>query len=80
MATKRKNKSVDREIRTPLMKMKLNQEVKAIELLLSDDELVAFRKLPQSERRDVVLKVKQQKAERAVDAEIIDYFRRLNSL
>lgn len=79
MATKRKKKSVDREIRTPLMKMKLNQEVKAIEFLLSDDELAAFRKLPQSERRDVVLKVKQQKAERAVDAEIIDYFRRLNT-
>ena len=79
MAKKQKTKSVNRENRSPLMKMKLNQEIKAIELLLSGDELDAFRKLPQSERRDVMLQVTQRKAENAIDAEIIDYFKRLNT-
>lgn len=79
MAKKQKTKSVDRENRSPLMKMKLNQEIKAIELLLSDDELEAFRKLPQSERRDVMLQVTQQKAANAIDAEIINYFKQLNT-
>ena len=79
MAKKQKTKSVNRENRSPLMKMKLNQEIKAIELLLSGDELDAFRKLPQSERRDVMLQVRQRKAENAIDAEIIDYFKQLNT-
>ena len=79
MAKKQKTKSVDRENRSPLVKFKLNQEVKAIELLLSDDELEAFRKLPQSERRDVALKMVKQKTERTIDAEIIDYFKQLNA-
>lgn len=79
MAKKQKTKSVNRENRSPLMKMKLNQEIKAIELLLSEDELDAFRKLPQSERRDVMLQVRQRKAATAIDAEIIDYFKQLNA-
>lgn len=79
MTKKQKRKSVDRENLSPMAKLKLNQRIKSTESMLSGDELDAFRKLSQSERRDVVLKVKQQKAERAVDAEIIDYFRRLNT-
>ena len=79
MAKKRKAKAVDRENRSPLMKLKLNQEIKMGESLLSEDELVAFRKLPPSEKRDVVLNVSKQQAEEAIDNEIIDYFKRLNA-
>ena len=79
MTKKRKAKSVNRENRSPLMKFKLNQEIKALELLLSDDELEAFRKLPQSDRRDVALKMVKQKTERAINDEIIDYFKQLNA-
>ena len=79
MAKKRKAKSVDRENRSPLMKLKLNQEIKMVESLLSEDELAAFRKLPPSEKRDVVLSVSKQQAEDAIDEEIIGYFKRLNA-
>lgn len=79
MPKKRKAKPVDRENLSPLMKLKLNQRIQAMELLLSGDELEAFRKLPQSEKRDVVLSVSKQQAERAIDDEIIDYFRQLNA-
>ena len=79
MAKKRKAKSVDRENRSPLMKLKLNQEIKMVESLLSEDELAAFRKLPPSEKRDVVLSVSKQQAENAIDDEIIDYFKQLNA-
>ena len=79
MTKKRKAKSVNRENRSPLMKWKLNQEIKAVELLMSDDELEAFRKLPQSEKRDVVLTISKQQAEEAINAEIIDYFKQLNA-
>lgn len=79
MAKKRKAKSVNRENRSPLMKFKLNQEIKAVESQMSDDELEKFRKLPQSEKRDVVLKVSKQQVEKAIDAEIIDYFKQLNA-
>ena len=79
MAKKRKAKSVDRENRSPLMKLKLNQEIKVVESLLSEDELAAFRKLPPSEKRDVILSVSKQQAEEAIDAEIIGYFKQLNT-
>ncbi len=79
MAKKRKAKSVDREKRSPLMKFKLNQEIKTVESLLSEDELIAFRKLPPAEKRDVVLSVSKQQAEEAIDNEIIDYFKQLNA-
>ena len=79
MAKKRKAKSVDRENRSPLMKLKLNQEIKVVESLLSEGELAAFRKLPPSEKRDVILTVSNQQAEEAIDAEIIGYFKQLNA-
>lgn len=79
MTKKRKVKAVNRENRSPLMKWKLNQEIKVVESLMSDDELEAFRKLPQSEKRDVVLTISKQQAEKAINAEIIDYFKRLNA-
>ena len=79
MAKKRKATSVNRENRSPLMKFKLNQEIKAVESRMSDDELEKFKQLPQSEKRDVVLKVSKQQVERAIDAEIIDYFKQLNT-
>ena len=50
-----------------------------VESLLSEDELAAFRKLPPSEKRDVILSVSNQQAEEAIDAEIIDYFKQLNA-
>ena len=56
------------------MRLKLNQMVKSTEAQLSGDELEAFRKLSQADKRDVVIKV----SENAVDAEIIDYFKQLN--
>ena len=76
MAKKRKKKPTNREHYSPLMRLKLNQMIKSTESQLSGDELEAFRKLSQSDKRDVVLKV----SENAVDAEIIDYFKQLNSL
>lgn len=72
---KRKTKSVNQENYSPLMRLKLNQMVKSTEAQLSGDELEAFRKLSQADKRDVVIKV----SENAVDAEIIDYFKQLNS-
>jgi len=60
------------------MKFKLNQEIKAVEQHLSGDELAAFRKLPQAEKRDVVLAVAKKQVDEAIDAEIINYFRQLN--
>ena len=79
MSKKRKAKSVSRESRSPLMKFKLNQEIKAVEQHLSGDELAAFRQLSPSEKRDVVLAVAKKQVDKAIDAEIIDYFRQLNA-
>lgn len=42
--------------------------------MLSGDELDAFRKLSQSEKRDVVQEMLRKAANSAIDAEIIDYF------
>ena len=53
MAKKPRRKSVDRENLSPLAKLKLNQKIKDAELLLSGDALESFRKLPQSEKREV---------------------------
>ncbi|WP_157474562.1 hypothetical protein [Leucothrix mucor] len=78
MSKKRKAKSVSRESHSPFMKFKLNQEIKAVEQHLSGDELAAFRKLPQAEKRDVVLAVAKKQVDEAIDAEIINYFRQLN--
>ena len=79
MAKKRKAKSVNRENRSPLMKFKLNQEIKVVESRMSDAEREAFKKLPQPEKRDVVLNISKQQTENAIDAEIIDYFKQLNA-
>ena len=49
------------------------------ELMLSGDELEAFRKLSQTEKRDVVQEVLRNKVSEAIDAEIIDYFKELNA-
>ncbi len=46
---------------------------------LTAEELEAFQKLPQSEKRDVVLTVSKRQAERAISDEIIDYFKQLNA-
>lgn len=75
MAKKQKKRFVDRENRSPLTKLKLNQNIKTAEALLSGDELEAFKKLPQREKRDVV----QSVLEKAVDNKFIDYFRQLNA-
>lgn len=75
MAKKQKKRFVDRESRSPPTKFKLNQSIKTAEALLSGDELESFKKLPQPEKRDVVLSV----LEKAVDTKFIDYFRQLNS-
>ena len=79
MAKKQKRKSVDHENLSPLAKLKLNQRVKSTEKLLSDDELEAFRKLSQSEKREVVQEVLRNKVNELIDAEIIDYFKQLNA-
>ena len=79
MTKKQKRKSVDRENLSPMAKLKLNQRIKSTELQLSGDELDAFRKLSQSEKRDVVKEVLRKAANSAIDAEIIDYFKQLNS-
>lgn len=75
MAKKRKSKAVNREDRSPLMKMKLNQSIKTTESLLSGDELEAFKKLPPAEKRDVVVTVLQN----TIDTKFIDYFKQLNA-
>ena len=79
MAKKQRRKSVDRENLSPLAKLKLNQKIKSTELILSGDELEAFRKLSQAEKRDVVQEVLRNKVNEAMDAEIIDYFKQLNA-
>ena len=79
MAKKQRRKSVDRENLSPLEKLKLNQQIKSTELMLSSDELEAFRKLSQAEKRDVVQEVLRNKVNEAIDAEIIDYFKQLNA-
>lgn len=80
MAKKQKKKSIDREGLSPLAKLKLNQQVKFAEQLLSEDELKAFRKLSPADKREVVQEVLRNKANEAIDAEIIDYFKQLNAV
>ena len=80
MAKKRKKKSINRENLSPLIKLKLNQNVKSIELQLSGDELDEFRKLSHSEKRDIAKRALDKGVDTAIDAEIIDYFERLNSV
>ena len=79
MAKKRKRKSVDREDLSPLAKLKLNQKIKDTELLLSGDALESFRKLPQSEKREVVQEVLRKAVISAIDDEIIDHFKQINA-
>ena len=79
MAKKQRRKSVDREGLSPLAKLKLNQRIKATEKLLSEEELEAFRKLSQAEKREVVQDVLRNKVNELIDAEIIDYFKQLNA-
>ena len=79
MAKKQKRKSVDRENLSPLAKLKLNQKIKDTELLLSGDALESFRKLPQSEKREVVQDVLRKAVTSAIDDEIIDHFKQINA-
>ena len=79
MAKKPRRKSVDRENLSPLAKLKLNQKIKDTELLLSGDALESFRKLPQSEKREVVQEVLRKTAISAIDDEIIDHFKQINA-
>ena len=79
MAKKQRRKSVDRENLSPLAKLTLYQQIKSTELMLSGDELEAFRKLSQTEKRDVVQEVLRNKVNEAIDAGIIDYFKELNA-
>jgi len=79
MAKKRKRKSVNRENLSPLAKLKLNQKIKDTELLLSGDALESFRKLPQSEKREVVQEVLREAVTSAIDDEIIDHFKQINA-
>jgi len=79
MAKKQRRKSVDHENLSPLAKLKLNQKIKSTESLLSDDELKAFRKLSQAEKREVVQDVLRNKVNETINAEIIDYFKQLNA-
>ena len=79
MAKKQRRKSVDRENLSPLTKLKLNQKIKSTEALLSGDELIAFRKLSQAEKREVVQDVLRNAVNEAIDTEIIDYFKQLNA-
>ena len=78
MPKKRRRKSINHENLSPLAKLKLNHQIKSTELLLSGAELDAFRKLSQSEKREVVQNVLRNKVNDAIDAEIIDYFKQLN--
>ena len=79
MAKKQRRKSVDRENLSPLAKLKLNQKIKDTEQLLSGEELDAFRKLPQSEKREVVQEVLRKAVISAIDDEIIDHFKQINA-
>jgi len=79
MAKKQRRKSADHENLSPLAKLKLNQRIKSAEALLSGDELTAFRKLPQAEKREVVQEVLRKAVTDAIDDEIIDYFKQLNA-
>jgi len=79
MAKKPRRKSVDRENLSPLAKLKLNQKIKDTELLLSGDALESFRKLPQSEKREVVQEVLRKAVTSAIDDEIIDHFKQINA-
>ncbi|MGB1321274.1 MAG: hypothetical protein ACPG5L_10120 [Vibrio gallaecicus] len=80
MAKKSKKKSVDRENLSPMAKLKLNQRIKSTELLLSGEQLVAFRKLSQVDKRNVVHEVLRKAVNESIDAEIIDYFKQLNAV
>jgi len=80
MPKKHKVKRVNRENRSPLTKLKLNQKIKSAESLLSGEELEAFSKLSQPEKRDVVLEVLRNAVNHSIDTEIIDYFKQLNSV
>ena len=75
MAKKRKPTSANRAPYSPLMRLRLNQIVKSAGLRLSGEALESFKQLSPSEKRDIVLKA----SEKAVDAEIIDYFKQLNA-
>ena len=79
MAKKPRRKSVDRENLSPLAKLKLNQRIKSTELLLSGDQLDAFRKLSQADKRDVVQEVLRKAVTSAIDDEIIDHFKQINA-
>ena len=79
MAKKNRRKSVDRENLSPLVKLKLNQKVKDTEQLLSGEELDAFKKLSQADKRDVVHEVLRKAVINAIDDEIIDYFKQINA-
>ena len=79
MAKKRRKKSVDRENLSPLAKLKLNQRIKSTELLLSGDQLDAFRKRSQVDKRDVVQEVLRKAVTSAIDDEIIDHFKKVNA-
>ena len=79
MTKKRVRKPVSKENLSPLAKLKLNQKIKATELLLSDDELKAFRKLSPPEKREVVQQVLRKAVNKAIDTEIIEYFKQLNA-
>ena len=79
MAKKQRRKSVNHENLSPLTKLKLNQKIKSTEALLSGHELIAFRKLSQVEKREVVQDVLRKAVNEAIDTEIIDYFKQLNA-
>ena len=78
MANKRRRKSVDHEMLSPLDKLRLNQQVKSTELLLSGSSLKTFRKLSHPQKREFVQGVLLNQVNDLIDAEIIDYFKRLN--
>ena len=79
MAKKQKRKSVDRENLSPLAKLKLNQQVKDAETLLSGDVLTVFRELSQADKRDVIQKVLKKATTNAIDDEIIEHFKQINA-
>lgn len=79
MAKKQRKKSVDHENLSPLAKLKLNQRIKSTELLLSGEQLKAFRKLSQADKRDVVQEVLRKAVTESIDAEIIGYFKQINA-
>lgn len=79
MPKKQRRKSVDHENLSPLAKLKLNQRIKSTEALLSGDQLEAFRKLSQADKRDVVHEVLRKAVTSAIDDEIIDHFKQINA-